>query len=92
MEFNVLEDKKKRLVFELKNTDHTLCNALREELWNDKSVTVSAYNISHPLIGIPKLIVETNGDKEPKKALKDAITRLKKKNDDLREQVKKALK
>ncbi|MBN2368334.1 DNA-directed RNA polymerase subunit L [Candidatus Woesearchaeota archaeon] len=82
MEFNILEDKKKRLVFELKGEDHTLCNVLREELWNDKSVTVSAYNISHPLIGIPKFIIETDG-KDPKKALKDAISRLKKKNTDL---------
>ncbi len=88
MEINILEDKKKRLVFELKGEGHTLCNALREELWNDKSVTVSAYNISHPLIGIPTFIIETNG-KAPKKSLKDAITRLKKKNSDLRKQIKK---
>ena len=88
MELNVLEDKKKRLVFELKGEDHTLCNALREELWNDKSVTVSAYNISHPLIGIPRFIVETDG-KDPKKALKDAISRLKKKNSELTSQAKK---
>ena len=89
MEINILENKKKRLVFELKGEDHTLCNTLREELWNDKTVTVSAYNISHPLIGIPKFFVETNGEKEPKKALKDAISRLKKKNAELKEQVKK---
>ena len=88
MEINILEDKKKRLVFEINGEDHTLCNALREELWNDKSVTVSAYNISHPLIGIPKFIIETNG-KDPKKALKDAISRLKKKNTELKKQVEK---
>ena len=88
MEVNVLEDKKKRLVFELKGEDHTLCNALREELWNDKSITVSAYNISHPLIGIPKFIVETDGDKEPRKAVKDALNRLKKKNADIKDQIK----
>jgi DNA-directed RNA polymerase subunit L len=64
MEINVLEEKAKRLVFELKGEDHTLCNALREELWNDKSVTVAAYNINHPLVGVPKFIIETNGDKE----------------------------
>ncbi|MBT3720802.1 DNA-directed RNA polymerase subunit L [archaeon] len=89
MEINILEDKKKRLVFELKGEKHTLCNAVRDELWNDKSVTVSAYNISHPLVGVPKFIVETDGKKEPKKALKDAIARLKKKNNDLAKEVKK---
>ncbi|MBT3465263.1 DNA-directed RNA polymerase subunit L, partial [archaeon] len=39
MEINVIENKKKRFVFELKGEDHTLCNLLREELWNDKSIT-----------------------------------------------------
>ncbi len=89
MEINILEDKKKRLVFELKGEKHTLCNALREELWNDKSVKVSAYNISHPIIGIPKFIVETDGKTSPKKAVKNALARLKKKNDDLAKEVKK---
>ena len=87
MEINIIEDKKKRLVFELKGEGHTLCNALREELWNDKSVTVSAYNISHPLVGIPTFIIETSS-KSPKKALKNAITRLKKKNSTLLKKVK----
>jgi DNA-directed RNA polymerase subunit L len=87
MEINILEEKSKRMVFELKGEDHTLCNALREELWADKAITVSAYNISHPLIGVPKFIIETNGDKEPKKALKDAISRLKKKNGELAKQL-----
>ncbi len=89
MEVNVIEDKKKKFVFELKGEGHTLCNALRDELWNDKSVTVSAYNISHPLIGVPKFIVETDGKKSPKKAVKDAISRLKKKNTTLTKEVKK---
>ncbi|MEK6917130.1 MAG: DNA-directed RNA polymerase subunit L [Nanoarchaeota archaeon] len=88
MEINILEDKKKRLVFELKGEGHTLCNALRQELWNDKEVTVSAYNISHPIIGVPKFMIETEG-KEPKKALRDAISRLKKTNTDLLKEVRK---
>lgn len=87
MEINILEDKKKRLVFELKGEGHTLCNVLREELWNDKAVTVSAYNISHPLVGIPTFIIETS-TKDPKKALKDAIDRLKKKNSEVVKKVK----
>ncbi|MBN2423307.1 DNA-directed RNA polymerase subunit L [Candidatus Woesearchaeota archaeon] len=89
MDINVIEDKKRRFVFELKGEDHTFCNILREELWNDKSVKVAAYNISHPLIGIPKFIVETDSKKSPKKALKDAVARLKKKNNDLEKEVKK---
>ena len=86
MELNILEDKKKRLVFEIKGEDHTFCNVLREELTNDEAVSIAAYNVSHPLIGIPKFIIETNNDKEPRKALKDALSRLHKKNDSLAKQ------
>jgi DNA-directed RNA polymerase subunit L len=92
MEINVLEDTKKRMVFDLKGEDHTLCNALREELWNDEAVTVAAYNISHPLIGVPKFIIETNDKSTPKEALKDAVKRLQKKNDNLIKQVQKDVK
>jgi DNA-directed RNA polymerase subunit L len=79
MELNVIETTKKKLIFELKGADHTCCNVLKDELWNDKSVIVATYNIKHPLIGIPKFILETDG-KDPKKTLLDAVARLSKKN------------
>lgn len=91
MEFNVLEDKKTRLVFELKGEDHTLCNALREELYNDSDVDVAAYSIRHPLVSEPKFILETS-KKSPRDALKAAVKRLQAKNKDLTKQFKKVLK
>jgi DNA-directed RNA polymerase subunit L len=81
MEIEVLEKTKKRLVFDLVGADHTLCNSLKNELWNDKSVQVAAYNVEHPLKGIPRMIIETTA-KDPKKALVDAAARLAKKNKD----------
>ena len=78
MELNVLESKKHRIVFELRGTDHTFCNALKQELWNDESVKVAAYNINHPLVGVPKFIVESTGD--VKEALAGASQRLQKRN------------
>lgn len=81
MEFMVVESKKTKLVFDLKGATHTICNALKDELWHDKDVVVSAYNIDHPLTGMPRFIVETDKD-DPKKAVSGAITRLKKKNKD----------
>jgi len=88
MELHVVEKSKKKFVFELVGADHTFCNALKRELWNDKSVKVSAYNIEHPLIGIPKFIVETD-DKEPEKVVTDAVKRLQKKNEQFLELFKK---
>ncbi len=80
MELNVLENKKNKLVFELSGVGHTFCNALKEELRNNESVTITTYNISHPLVGKPKFFVETKGSETPKKALEKAITALKSKN------------
>lgn len=80
MELHVLERKKHRIVFELRGVDHTFCNALKSELWNDEQVTVSAYTIDHPLVGVPKFIVESKG--EVADALKEASKRLQKRNKD----------
>ena len=81
MEIKVLEKKKTRLVFELKGADHTLCNAVKDELWNDPKVEAAGYNIDHPLTGVPKFVVETASGTDPKDALDAAIKRLKKLND-----------
>lgn len=77
MELKILEKKKQRLVFELQGADHTLCHALNEELWLDSAVKVATYAVQHPLLAVPKFIIETKG-KEAKQALLDAISRLRK--------------
>lgn len=92
MELNIIEDKKNRMVFELKGETHTFCNILRKELWNDKHVKSAAYNIEHPLIGIPKIIVETDGNESPKKALKEAVKRMQKVNEKFKKQFMKEVK
>jgi DNA-directed RNA polymerase subunit L len=88
MELKVIESSKKRLVFDLIGADHTISGALKKELWNDKAIKVSAYAVEHPLIGVPRFIVETE-DKDPQKALLDAVKRLEKKNESFLEDFKK---
>lgn len=80
MEINVIEEKKNKLIFELKGSSHTLCNALKDELLNDSNVKIATYSIRHPLVGEPKFIVETDGV-DPRKALTAAADRLKKLNE-----------
>ena len=87
MEVNILEKDKKFLKFEIKGEDHTLANALRKELWRDDDVKAAGYNIEHPLISSPVIVVET-GKQEPEKALFAAVERLKKKNSELLKEVK----
>jgi DNA-directed RNA polymerase subunit L len=89
MEIKVLEESEKKMRFEISGEGHTLCNVLREELWNDEHVKIAAYKVKHPLIGTPEFIVETDGKKEPRKILLDAAKRIKKFNSSFEEEVKK---
>ena len=91
MEIKILEEKKNRMIIELDGESHSFCNALKKELWNDKSVKSAGYNIEHPLVGIPKIVVETDG-KDPKKALIDAAGRLKKQFDSMKSEFLKSVK
>jgi DNA-directed RNA polymerase subunit L len=77
MEINILEESKNRLVVEIKGESHALCNALKSELWNSKNVKVAGYNIAHPLVGTPKLVIETESG-NPKQLLADAAKSVKK--------------
>ncbi len=89
MEIHVLEKSSKKMVFTIKGADHTLCNPLKKELYNDEEVKNASYTIEHPLIRIPKFIVETKGKKDPVKALIDAAKRLQKTNTQFLEAFKK---
>jgi len=80
MEINIIEETKDRLKFEIVGEDHTLCNLLRDELWKDKHLEVAGYNVDHPLVSQPIMIVETDGSETPKKALLEAVERIKQKN------------
>ena len=91
MEIKVLEQKKNKLIIELKGETHSFCNALKKELWNDKHIKAAGYNIEHPLVGVPQIIIETDG-KDPKKALIDAAGRLKKSFDSLKTEFLKSIK
>ena len=84
MKIKVLEDKKTRLVLEVEGETHTFCNALKNELCNDKHVKAAGYNISHPYVGVPTIVVETDTAKSPRKALADAAKRLQDEADTLK--------
>ncbi|MBS3148977.1 DNA-directed RNA polymerase subunit L [Candidatus Woesearchaeota archaeon] len=87
MEVNIIEDKKNRLVFEIKGEGHTLSNAIRKELWNDEHVTTATYAIEHPLIEVPHFVLETDGA-DPKKTLSAAAKRLQKQVEKIKSEAK----
>ena len=80
MEVKIIDDKKNKLIIEVKGADHTLCNALKTELYNDKHVKIATYSIRHPQISVPQVIVETDGEESPRNALMNAAERLHKIN------------
>ncbi len=80
MEIKILDDKKNKLIVEVKGADNTLCNALKTELWNDKHVKIATYSIRHPQISVPQMIVETDGEESPRNALMNTVERLHKSN------------
>lgn len=77
MEIEIVEEKKNKLIFKVKDVTHTFCNILKEELNNNSHVNVATYAIMHPLVGIPQFILETDGA-EPRKVLVDAAQKVKK--------------
>jgi len=87
MDINVVEEKKNRLVFEIKGEGHTMSNAIRKELWNDEHVKTAAYTIDHPLIEIPRFVLETDGA-DPRKTLIAAAKRLQKELEKIKTEAK----
>jgi DNA-directed RNA polymerase subunit L len=87
MELVVLEQGKNRLKFELKGEDHSFCNILKKELWQDKHVDISGYYVEHSLVSAPVFTVQAKSG-DPKKIVLDAVERLKKWNKDLKDQFK----
>ncbi len=78
MEIDILEESKTRLKFKIKGEGHTLCNILREKLWEDEHVKIAAYRIEHQLVSDPTFLIETDGKETPEKALQKAVDSLKK--------------
>ena len=92
MEIKILEESKNKIIVNIEGEGHTFCNVLKKELWNDKHVTAAGYSISHPLVGIPEIIVETDGKKKAKTVLMEAASRLQKQTDKLKKEFSKVLK
>ncbi len=87
MEIEVLKQTKDHLRINIEGEDHTLCNAIRSELWQDKNLEAAGYVIEHPLVSSPILTIDAKTD--PKKVLLNSIAGLKKKSAELATKIKK---
>lgn len=74
MKLKIIEEKKKKIVFEIEEADHTLLNLLKEQLNNMEDVNIATYNIEHPLLKKGKFILEA---KNPRETFNKAIDKIK---------------
>ena len=92
MEMNVIEENKNRLVVKVEGIGHTICNIIKNQLSKNSNVKAVAYKIDHPLVGVPQMVIETNGKVSPRAAVKKAIDSLSKEADKLKKTAIKELK
>ncbi|HLD18729.1 MAG TPA: DNA-directed RNA polymerase subunit L [Candidatus Nanoarchaeia archaeon] len=90
MEAILIEESPKKLIVELQGESHTILNVLKHKLWENEKIKIATYQINHPLIGIPRLIVETDGSIKPRKAVFEAAEKLKKDVDKFKASFEKA--
>lgn len=83
MEIRILNEDKDFLEAEIVGEGHTLCNILRDELWNLEDTSFASYNLKHPLISNPVLAIKSKKGK-PRKLLLDAVELIKAKNKEFR--------
>ena len=84
----ILKNEKNHLEMELANL--TVAELVRNELWEDSSVTIAAWKKSHPTKN-PVLVIKTEG-KTAQKVLIECLERIEKNNKQLIEDAKKAIK
>ncbi|TKJ17785.1 DNA-directed RNA polymerase subunit L [Candidatus Woesearchaeota archaeon B3_Woes] len=91
MEIKKIEEGKNKFVFEIDDVSHGFCNMLKERLLEDSHVKTATYKVEHPLINIPKFLVETDGA-NPRNAVLSAVKKLKTFADKTRKDLSKELK
>ncbi len=80
MEIKFVEDSKNKIIFEIKDEGHTLANLLEKELWDDPDIKAAGYHVEHPLVVVPRFVVEVKRGADARKAVEKAVKRLVAKN------------
>lgn len=91
MELKIVKEDEKTLFIETSGETYTLTNTLREELWNDKSVSEAADVKEHPYIAQPKIFLRVYKG-SPRTVLEKAAERVSEKAKEFKEEFKRALK
>jgi DNA-directed RNA polymerase subunit L len=81
MELTIVNKTKNEISVKVAGETHTLLNALKTALLNNKHVEIATYDIKHPTISDPVLFVRTDGA-DPIEVIKKASNELVKECDE----------
>jgi len=91
MKLNVKTMEPHYLEIELEGEEHSIPNALREILIEEKDVEFAAYKIPHPQVGKPQLYLRTKS-KKAIDVLQEAVKKLRKDAEEFKDELKSAKK
>ncbi|MFW9985174.1 MAG: DNA-directed RNA polymerase subunit L [Candidatus Odinarchaeota archaeon] len=92
MNINIIKNTSRELELEIEGEGHTLCNPLREILFEDTHLTFAGYSVPHPLTRSARFIVRTDGKVKAINSFKKAAQKLIERTEELRLEFQKALK
>lgn len=81
MEIKILQNEKNTLEFEIVGANASLAEFIVQRLLENKEIEFAAYNVEHPLISNPKIIVRTS----KKNALEETVSVLEKIKNEVKE-------
>jgi DNA-directed RNA polymerase subunit L len=76
MEVKIIRKTDTEIEMEIRGESHTLMNALKAALIEDKAVRTATYTIEFPGVSEPVLFVKTDKTEDPIDAIKKASSRL----------------
>jgi DNA-directed RNA polymerase subunit L len=91
VKINVVKNTPRELELEIEGEGHTLCNPLREILFEDEHLTFAGYSVPHPLTRTAHFIVRTDGKAKAMAVFAVAAKKLIERTDELRAEFQKAL-
>ncbi len=91
MELTIVNKTDKEISIKVEGESHTILNALKTALLNNKHVEIATYDIKHPTISEPILFVRTDGA-DPIEVIKKASGELVKECDEFIKLFKKKIK
>jgi DNA-directed RNA polymerase subunit L len=84
MELKLFKEDKDFIEFTVLGETHTLCNLMRDELWNLPETNFASYHLKHPLVSSPLFALKVNKG-NPRKSFDEVAVSIKAKTNLLRQ-------